>query len=221
MGQDLVNRTWSSSARNGTPSFKGYSKFDDEKDIRCLATAVDFTGWDSAIQHGVDTDAFVKFLAMETLLKHWDGFSGKINNTFIYNDVTAVTNPGLGDIKFKSIPSGLDQILQEDRDVELGQQPRIVKTLLGTPRLKQQLDYTLLQFANGEVFSEAFTGKTIDRLATVLKRASLSDDKINKSGRIMREQIQQVRTQFQAKAATVDGVNRTPRDLPPGWASIS
>ena len=45
-------------------------------------------------------------------LKHWDGYANNTNNTYIYNDVTAVASPGVGNIKFKMIPWGIDQILK-------------------------------------------------------------------------------------------------------------
>ena len=59
----------------------------------------------------LDLDQFIKLYAMEFFLKHWDGYSDNTNNTYIYNDVNAVESPGAGNVKFKMIPWGIDQIL--------------------------------------------------------------------------------------------------------------
>jgi len=34
----------------------------------------------------LDLDAFIDFWAMESLLNHWDGFNGNLNNSFVYQD---------------------------------------------------------------------------------------------------------------------------------------
>jgi spore coat protein CotH len=34
----------------------------------------------------VDIDAFISFWAVESLINHWDGFNGDLNNTFVYHD---------------------------------------------------------------------------------------------------------------------------------------
>jgi hypothetical protein len=48
----------------------------------------------------LDIDAFISFWAMETLINHWDGFSGDLNNAFVYR------NPVSGKLQF--IPWGTD-----------------------------------------------------------------------------------------------------------------
>ena len=57
---------------------------------------------------------------MEFFLKHWDGYADNTNNTYVYNDVTAVAAPGVGDVKFKFIPWGIDQTYQPARPFKLG-----------------------------------------------------------------------------------------------------
>jgi hypothetical protein len=37
----------------------------------------------------LDVDAFINFWAMESLLNHWDGFNGDLNNAFVYHDPKA------------------------------------------------------------------------------------------------------------------------------------
>ncbi|MFF1613928.1 CotH kinase family protein [Amycolatopsis sp. NPDC058278] len=94
------------------------SKFDDKADLRF---AIDHIG-----AHGLagasevfDLDQFVKIYAMEFFLKHWDGYSRNTNNTYVYNDVDAVAQPGVDDIDFKLIPWGLDQTFQPARHFRL------------------------------------------------------------------------------------------------------
>jgi hypothetical protein len=94
------------------------SKFDDKADLRFAI--------DHIAAHGVagaaevfDLGQFVKLYAMEFFLKHWDGYSRNTNNTYVYNDVDAVAQPGVDTIDFKLIPWGLDQTLQPARHFRL------------------------------------------------------------------------------------------------------
>jgi hypothetical protein len=48
----------------------------------------------------LDIDAFITFWAVESLINHWDGFTGDLNNSFIYHD------PASGKLRF--IPWGAD-----------------------------------------------------------------------------------------------------------------
>ena len=68
----------------------------------------------------IDMEQYLKLYAMEFLLKHWDGYADNTNNTYLYNDVDAVASPGVGDIKFKFIPWGVDQTLQPNKLFKLG-----------------------------------------------------------------------------------------------------
>ena len=72
----------------------------------------------------LDMDQFLKVYAMEFFLKHWDGYANNTNNTYLYNDVTAVAHRALGNIKFKMIPWGIDQTLQPARPFKLGRDGR-------------------------------------------------------------------------------------------------
>ncbi len=91
----------------------------DEKDLVIAASQI-ATGGLAAAKRVIDYDQFVQFFAMETLLKHWDGFTINTNNTYMYNDVVAVANPDISNVKLKFIPCGIDQILQEGRNFEIG-----------------------------------------------------------------------------------------------------
>ncbi len=114
------------------------SKFDDKADLRFAV--------DHIAAHGVagasevfDLDQFTKIYAMEFFLKHWDGYSRNTNNTYVYNDVDAVAQPGVGDIDFKLIPWGLDQTLQPGRHFRLDTAGLLAKLVRDDPARRAQV----------------------------------------------------------------------------------
>ena len=84
------------------------SKFDDRADLKFAVDHIKANGLAGA-DDVLDMGQFLKLYAMEFFLKHWDGYANNTNNTYIYNDLTAVAAPGVGNIKFKFIPWGIDQ----------------------------------------------------------------------------------------------------------------
>ena len=95
------------------------SEFEDKADLKFACNHIKVNGLAGADQM-LDMDQFLKVYAMEFFLKHWDGYADNTNNTYIYNDVTAVAAPGVGNVKFKMIPWGIDQTLQPGRPFKLG-----------------------------------------------------------------------------------------------------
>jgi len=95
------------------------SKFEDKADLKFATDHIKANGLAGADQM-IDMEQYLKLYAMEFLLKHWDGYADNTNNTYLYNDVDAVATPGVGDIKFKFIPWGIDQTLQPNRPFKLG-----------------------------------------------------------------------------------------------------
>ena len=87
------------------------SEFDDKADLKFACEHIKANGLAGADQM-IDMEQYLKLYAMEFLLKHWDGYANNTNNTYLYNDVTLSRTPGVGDIKFKIIPWGVDQTLQ-------------------------------------------------------------------------------------------------------------
>ena len=87
----------------------------------------------------LDMDQFLKVYAMEFLLKHWDGYANNTNNTYLYNDVTAVASPGVGDIKFKMIPWGVDQILKPREFFRLGRMGIVAQLVRNDDARRKQL----------------------------------------------------------------------------------
>ncbi len=114
------------------------SKFDDKADLKFACQHIKANGLAGADQL-LDMEQFLKIYAMEFLLKHWDGYADNTNNTYIYNDVTAVAAPGVGNIKFKMIPWGIDQTLQPTRPFKLGRDGVIAQLVRNDDARRKQL----------------------------------------------------------------------------------
>jgi hypothetical protein len=93
--------------------FEGFSPFEDRRDLRIVVDVLDAEGV-SGLESVVDVSQFLRHFAMEVILKHWDGYSSRPNNAFLYNDVRAVANPTRREVNFKLIPWGIDQILEHE-----------------------------------------------------------------------------------------------------------
>ncbi|CAN5854087.1 CotH kinase family protein [soil metagenome] len=114
------------------------SKFEDKADLTFTVSHINTHGLAGADQV-LDMDQFLKIYAMEFYLKHWDGYADNTNNTYLYNDVTAVAAPGVGDINFKMIPWGIDQILQPARPFKLGRDGVIAQLVRNDETRRKQL----------------------------------------------------------------------------------
>jgi len=114
------------------------SKFEDKADLKFACRHIKANGLAGADQM-LDMDQFLKIYAMEFFLKHWDGYADNTNNTYIYNDVTAVAAPGVDNIKFKLIPWGIDQTLQPGRPFKLGRDGVIAQLVRNDDTRRKQL----------------------------------------------------------------------------------
>ncbi|MEA3052117.1 MAG: hypothetical protein QOG72_1020 [Sphingomonadales bacterium] len=128
-------------------SFEGLSNFADKKDLK-LATQTLATAGVAGLASVIDVDQFVRYFAMEVLLKHWDGYTGNLNNTYIYNDVTAVANPATSDVNFKFIPWGLDQTLQPNHTFTLSPTSVLGSMVLNNNDLLIRLNTEIRSYAN-------------------------------------------------------------------------
>lgn len=99
-------------------SFEGFSNFTNKADLQLATTQIANNGL-TGMANVINTAQFLRVFAMEVLLKHWDGYTIGRNNTFIYNDVVAVATPSIANVDFKFIPSGIDQILQNNAKFKL------------------------------------------------------------------------------------------------------
>ena len=114
------------------------SRFNDKADLKFACGQIKARGL-AGVDDMLDTDQFLKLYAMEFFLKHWDGYADNTNNTYIYNDVTAVAAPGVGNIKFKLIPWGIDQTYQPDRPFKLGRDGVIAQLVRNDDARRKQL----------------------------------------------------------------------------------
>lgn len=119
-------------------SVEDLSEFENKADLKFAINHIAAHGVAGAAQM-LDLDHFIKLHAMEFYLKHWDGYAGNTNNTYLYNDVTAVEAPGVDDIKFKMIPWGIDQTLQPDRPFKLSRGGLIANLVRSDPQRRVQL----------------------------------------------------------------------------------
>jgi CotH kinase protein len=133
--------------------YEGFSSFTDKKDLK-LATTTMVNEGAVGLSKVIDTIKFLRYFSMEALLKHWDGFTINLNNTYLYNDVVAVANPTTANVNFKFIPWGLDQILVDSGDLaqptKFTLSPRSVpgNLVLNDPQLLIRLRTEIRRYAN-------------------------------------------------------------------------
>ena len=135
---ELEHRDDFISARMPFIGVESLSKFDDKADLKLADDQIAAHGLAGANQM-LDLDQFIKIYAMEFLLKHWDGYSDNTNNTYLYNDVNAVASPGVGNVKFKMIPWGIDQILQPQHSFKMSTNGLIAKLVRNDAARRTQL----------------------------------------------------------------------------------
>ena len=114
------------------------SKFEDKADLKFACEHIKANGLAGADQL-IDMEQYLKLYAMEFLLKHWDGYADNTNNTYLYNDVDAVATPGVGDIKFKFVPWGIDQTLQPNKPFKLGRDGLIAQLVRNDDARRKKL----------------------------------------------------------------------------------
>jgi len=109
---------WKDFKGNNPYDWKGWSSYPNV-DFTTAGSHI-YPNKPSNITNVFDLVGYQKFLGMEILLKHWDGYNNMVNNAYVYNDVvTPKANPVPGnksDINFKFIMSGTDQILQTSKN---------------------------------------------------------------------------------------------------------
>jgi hypothetical protein len=168
-GEDLAAATLDT----GRVSCDGFSGHSDLKDLRLAARRIAEAGYAGAAEV-VDLAQFTRFYAMETLVKHWDGYTAQTNNTYVYNDVQAVAEPTVDTVNLKFVPWGLDQILQArsaftlDDDAVLSALTR--KEPAGLAAVRAQLSQLL-----DSVFGRDSYADTLEPLVARLHRTVVDD----------------------------------------------
>ena len=128
---------------------------DDRSDLRKLASVIeaadDDDPWDTLAEH-IDIDTFAKFLALEQLLNHWDGYT-QTNNYRMYHDPDSE--------KFHFIPHGADQLFENLRGNVFRQQGGILgRALLQTDAGKERF-HKALRTVLDTVWNEEFLRQRI------------------------------------------------------------
>ena len=153
------------------------SKFEDQADLKFAIDHIAGHGVVGAAQV-IDLDQFIKLYAMEFYLKHWDGYTGNTNNTYLYNDVDAVKAPGLGNVKFKLIPWGVDQTLKPKRSFRIRDEGLIAKLVRNDPARRAQLINQIRVYREvvfGREVQEATLTPMIDKMETLLVGLGVPD----------------------------------------------
>lgn len=145
-------------------SFEGLSNFTDKKDLKLATQTLANTGV-AGLASVIDVPQFARYFAMEALLKHWDGYTRNLNNTYIYNDVAAVANPGTANVNFKFIPWGLDQILQENNTFTLSPGSVLGNMVLNDGNLLIRLNTEIRSYANSIFDRDNYTNVLLPFIA--------------------------------------------------------
>ena len=97
-------------AWSGTFEKKSNEEVDDWSDIDAVITAAAAPDDEllAALDGVIDLDQFIRFWALESLVQHWDGYAGNINNYWLYESG--------GRLHF--LPWGADQVLTERNPVQ-------------------------------------------------------------------------------------------------------
>jgi CotH kinase protein len=163
-GDDFV------SARLPFISTESLSRFEDKADLKLADDQIAAHGLSAANQM-LDLDQFIKVYAMEFLLKHWDGYSSNTNNTYVYNDVAAVASPGVGNVRFKLVPWGTDQVLQPQHRFKLSTNGLIAKLVRNDAGRRTQLIDQIRTYRDtlfGREVHQATVKPLLDRMEAML-----------------------------------------------------
>ncbi|MBN3457190.1 CotH kinase family protein [Mycobacterium sp. DSM 3803] len=153
------------------------SEFENQADLKLAI--------DHVADHGItgaadvfDLEQFIRVYAMEFFLKHWDGYSNNTNNTYVYNDVAAVENPAVDNVKFKLIPWGIDQTLRTDHRFKLGDTGLVARLVRNDPGRRAQLIEQIRTYRR-EIFGRETQQQTlkplIDQMETLLVNLGVPD----------------------------------------------
>jgi CotH kinase protein len=183
------------------------SQFQNKADLKFSDDFIAANGLAGAVQV-LDLDEFVKLFAMEFLLKHWDGYSNNTNNTYVYNDVKAVESPGAGDITFKVIPWGIDQILQPTTRFNVATNGLIAKLVNNDATRRLQLIEQIRTYKDNLLSTNSqrtVLGPMIDQLQALLVGLGVPN---------VVAEIATVRSQLQLAEAAAGSL------LPGGWRDL-
>jgi hypothetical protein len=202
---DLYEGTLSDFRVGWTQTFEADTEDTDPNRVPILQVANALTITDDALMlqtlEGVlDVDAFVSFWAMESLVGHIDGYSGNINNYYVY--VPEQTG------KMVFIPWGIDAIFIDaavfgsDTNLVTLNNSAITRRLWDVPALRQQYLDTLQSHLD-TVWDETALLAEIDRMAALIQPLVLDPDTVAAEQQVLRAFIEGRRAHLQAAIADV------------------
>jgi hypothetical protein len=174
-------------------SFEGFSKYSEKRDLKLATKEISNHGL-AAMEKVIDFSQFLRFFAMETLLKHWDGYTNRLNNTYIYNDVEAMEIPTLNNIKFKFILWGVDRILQENQKFQLYDASVLGKLVLNDPNSHAKLLIQIRNYINSIFDLDNYNdllNPYIDQMQSILTSVDLIE--LTSQIDVVREQLKLVK----------------------------
>lgn len=161
-------------AWSGTFEKESNQETSDWSDVDAVIAAAAVADGDllAALDDVIDTGEFFRFWALESLIRHWDGYAGNINNFWLY--------AAGGRLHF--LPWGADQVLVDRNPVQGDDAPTSVYAT-------GVLAYRLYQLPEGrmrylaamralldEVWDPAWIAGEIDRMAALLGPGIASQD---------------------------------------------
>jgi spore coat protein H len=136
----------------------------DQAELKAPAAAAritDATERLAALEKCLEIKKFLRFVAMEILIGHWDGYTMQRSNYRIYQ------NPGSG--KFVLIPHGMDQTFREpDGPVWPSSSSLLVRAVLQTPEGRRMYGDELTSLATN-LFQTNRLSARLDELADTLR----------------------------------------------------
>jgi hypothetical protein len=153
-------------AWSGTFEKENNEEEDDWSDIEAVTTAAAAPEGEllAALDQVIDTDEFFRFWALESLIRHWDGYAGNINNFWLYHSG--------GRLHF--LPWGADQVLLDRNPVQGDDAPTSVyATGILAYRLYRLPEGRMRYLAAmrallDEVWDAAWISGEIDRMAALI-----------------------------------------------------
>ena len=173
---------------------EGFSPFEDQKDLQVAIST--FGKGISVAKQVVAVDQLIRVLAMQAVVKHWDGYP---NNTFVYNDTVAVENPTAENVKLKLIPSGIDGIFLPDKPFLVKNEGVLSKLVVNDKDANKQLTAALQDCA--KVFDKSLNANLsfVTKLANILKAGGVDQpDKVAKEIDVVRKELNGVKAGLDA-----------------------
>lgn len=149
----------------------------DHTGLRALASAIRRSAtpdrW-SAIETTLDVDRFLTFMALETMLWHWDGYTMARNNFRVFHDREMN--------RMVFLPHGMDQTLSEPKgSVMPNTQGSVARAIMETSEGRQLYRARVAEIATNLFIIDAITNRIFEvseRVEAAIGRSNL-DDEVN------------------------------------------